>query len=348
MENEDRERDGGATLLFPCLKGAESEDQILRLKGGAPECRSADIKKVLQINVDRGARAQDLVEAIARQRQIDIIACQEPNRASTRNGKWLLDDLENAAIRLTNNKAAIEDHGRGGGFVWLKVGGTVYVSCYISPNCSMATFEQFLDELEAMIIGIKGEYIIMGDMNAKSPEWRAPWGDDRGKLLSKWIAANNLAIQNRGDSPTFVRRDTISYIDVTVTNMKLASRVEDWTELETESLSYHKYIEIIIAPSRQVITNPKVSTDQRTTRYRVDTLDHDKFQNVLQAEIEKSRGNRTPDKFIATLKKACETAMHKKTFRAGTRAVYWWTAEIGEARDLCNRKRRIVTRLTKI
>nr|CAI5819668.1 unnamed protein product [Callosobruchus analis] len=46
---------------------------------------------------------------------------------------------------------------------------------------------------------IGGEYIILGDLNVKSPQWGVPTADKRGLYLSDSIAESELVVHNTGN-----------------------------------------------------------------------------------------------------------------------------------------------------
>nr|CAH7762818.1 unnamed protein product [Callosobruchus chinensis] len=56
--------------------------------------------------------------------------------------------------------------------------------------------------------------------------------DQRGKYIEEWVAALNLVIMNTGDTPTFQRGISASYIDVIGTTTDTARKVGKWEVLE--------------------------------------------------------------------------------------------------------------------
>ncbi|KAF2883762.1 hypothetical protein ILUMI_22407 [Ignelater luminosus] len=91
--------------------------------------------------------------------------------------------------------------------------------------------------------GLENKTIIGGDTNAKSSRW----GADRQNLKSDTIIGsntlNNIVILNRGNIPTFARREQKSYIDITICKDRLYNKVVSW-EVNTheENLSLHRNI----------------------------------------------------------------------------------------------------------
>lgn len=60
-------------------------------------------------------------------------------------------------------------HGRGCGFVWVKLNDVYYVSVYLIPNDRIADFQDELDSLEDAIQNLQ-EKLVAGDLNAKASE----------------------------------------------------------------------------------------------------------------------------------------------------------------------------------
>nr|CAI5838523.1 unnamed protein product [Callosobruchus analis] len=51
-----------------------------------------------------------------------------------------------------------------------------------------------------------------------------------------------MVVLNDGLRPTFRRRESNSYIDVTIASQELAGNIRGWEVLETETLSDHMFI----------------------------------------------------------------------------------------------------------
>lgn len=65
----------------------------------------------------------------------------------------------------------------------------------------------------------------------------------RGRLLEDWIAERDLCVVNIGSTPTCVRPQGSSVIDITISSPELFSRIVSWKVLEeVTSLSDHCYV----------------------------------------------------------------------------------------------------------
>jgi endonuclease/exonuclease/phosphatase family metal-dependent hydrolase len=106
----------------------------------------------------------------------------------------------------------------------------------------MVEFEEFLNRLEISVKESEVPVIVAGDFNFKSGSWGSSIEDARRILLAELMASMDLTACNQGSSPTFVRGNSKTYIDVTFVRSQLVAKVHGWRVLEAESLSLHKYI----------------------------------------------------------------------------------------------------------
>lgn len=112
-------------------------------------------------------------------------------------------------------------------------------SCYYSPNDSYDVFLKNLDDLEDSIRKTKGQLLMAGDFNSKSPEWGLNKLGKRGVAVSELMERNGLIVQNQRQTYTFRRGDTGSVVDLTFTNN---IKLHEWIVLEDITLSDHQYI----------------------------------------------------------------------------------------------------------
>ncbi|KAE9536822.1 hypothetical protein AGLY_006884 [Aphis glycines] len=79
-----------------------------------------------------------------------------------------------------------------------------------------------------------------GDFNSKSGNWGSPLEDERGALLADRMASMDLTVCNKGGSPTFVRGNSGTHIDITFASSRLALKVCEWEVLEVYSVQNNK------------------------------------------------------------------------------------------------------------
>lgn len=198
--------------------------------------------KVLQINLGRGRAAHDLAFLTAEEEKADIIVVSEPKKKLVTSGRWLTDQNKDVAIYIRTKNVGIRGHQAYEGCLKVSFPNFAKYACYISPNISRASSESKIDQITEMIKGSREEAIILGDLNAKSHIWGSPIQDSRGEYLEDWISLLNLSVENTGNNPTFVRRSTGTFIDITLATQDVSGKIKEWKVLEKESLSFHKYI----------------------------------------------------------------------------------------------------------
>ncbi|KAJ8964369.1 hypothetical protein NQ317_003014 [Molorchus minor] len=283
--------------------------------------------KIMQVNLGRAWAAHDLAHAVAK---------EGGNRHTYERQDWIKDSKGDAAIYIYNKNIEVEGISKRNGYVRLKLRGLDIYSCYFSPNISIAEFENHLAILGRDIDGNRREVIVLGDLNAKAVEWGSPHTDKRGNILTDWMASKNLTAQNHGNVPTFVRGDSSSYIDVTLTTSKTGKRLEKWRVSDEESLSLHRYIFFEIGGL----------TTKRQTEKHKQQIDRTKYKNALGNEIAVIRNN------VGSLTpKSCEDIMCKARRKSQSQRInrnnkvpYWWNDDIEVARAKCTTSRRNLTR----
>lgn len=133
---------------------------------------------------------------------------------------------------------------RGKGYVGVRTGNMVVVSCYVSPNVDIFEFEDFLEELTIVVKNLDYKYLIIaGDFNAKSRFWGSLNTNKRGEILEEWADNLDMRLSNMGNSPTCIRATGSSIVDVTWTTPNLTQKVYNWHVVDDcETFSDHQYI----------------------------------------------------------------------------------------------------------
>lgn len=291
--------------------------------------------ELLQINVDRGRAAQELVFQTATKENVDLVLLSEPNKAMARRRNWYCDEEIDACIMKRNPDIKVTAWGKAKGFVWVKIKDVYIYSIYISPNVSDEAYEVFLQNIQDDMEDKGDKIIVGGDFNAKSPIWGSKVEDGRGKLLSEWLASKNLVVWNEGDKPTFQRGASASIIDVTISTEKLGRIDGRWRVLDEDSLSLHNYIRYRVAIDR---------ISRKPVRWRRGVFSHSKFSAAARRNFDET--GRTMDilAFMNGLKMSQGEAMEGVRQDADGRDVYWWTEEIQEIRDSVQSARRKLLR----
>nr|CAH7723939.1 unnamed protein product [Callosobruchus chinensis] len=170
--------------------------------------------KLLQINVDRGREAHDLLCAKAADLRADVILWLNQTRPSQ---GWNMDARKDTAIRIMSQEINV---------------------------LATETYEKELTELRESNLSVNEETILGGDFNAKSAEWGMPYEGRRGEVTSGWIAEIGLIVLKTGNKPSFERGASSSIIDLTLATEGIARNAisgKCWMW----SLSLHNYIIIM-------------------------------------------------------------------------------------------------------
>ncbi|KAL0895255.1 hypothetical protein ABMA27_011409 [Loxostege sticticalis] len=199
--------------------------------------------KFLQANINHSARAQDLLFQSMAQWLIDVVVVAEPYFVPPADN-WVSDRDGLVALISSASSSPPLNVVRGHGFASALVGGIVVIGVYFSPNRPLHEFENFMTEVEALVLRSHPHPVIVaGDLNAKSTAWGSPATDPRGRVLEEWLITLGLAVLNRGTVHTCVSWNGGSIVDVSFASPAIASRVHGWRVLkDVENLSNHRYV----------------------------------------------------------------------------------------------------------
>lgn len=294
---------------------------------------------LLQLNVGRSIASHDCLDLTARENNCDIAIIAEPNKKlSKKEGSWIADKEQDSMIKIYGNKIKVDNKGSKNGMCFIDVGDIRIVSCYASPNKEIENFENLLQSVHDIIIGWKGKLIIAGDLNAKAKEWGNHNENQRGKILGEWLSTHDLVCENKGNSPTFIRDKGKSFIDMTLTNRKATTKIQNWRVLDKESLSFHRII------AYEVGEVEARNRKKETKRYNTSTL----RPEILKEEFRKAVPEVTNIEGLLTgLRKACDKAMRARRIDGNWPPVYWWNDTIKNCRIECIKKRRKFVRINR-
>lgn len=162
---------------------------------------------------------------VAAENAAKFLFITEPHHIEGPN--WYQDTYKRAVI-VNAQLSPVEEIGQQEPrFCWISSGSVRMYSCYWSPNSSFPDFLDFLTRLELSIRTACTEVLITGDFNSHHTDWGSRVSDRRGHALSDLINCLGLTISNKGQSPTFERRNQLSIIDFTLASTNLAARITD-------------------------------------------------------------------------------------------------------------------------
>lgn len=186
--------------------------------------------------------------------------------------------------------------------------------------------------------------IIAGDFNAKASLWGSSITNNRGLLVTRWAAERDLRIINVGHTPTCVRPQRSSIVDLTWSSPDLSPMISDWQVLEdTESLSDHVCIRFDICTGW-----PRLPiTKSRDRRWNLRKFDRDFFRATLiwGSKDPEMENMQDPGQLISELdelmEEACDASAPRIDPRRPRRKAYWWQESVANLRNDCIHARRI-------
>lgn len=199
---------------------------------------------LVQFNMNHCWGAHNLLQQFIRERSIDIAMVTEPIYIPGKN--WLASRNKGSAIYWTPNincrvrEVVVEDE-----FVAIEVKNIVLVSCYIPPSVDLSKFSEILRKLETKVKTLerRKQIVLGGDFNAHAMMWGSKYTSCKGVKLINCMEAVNLTLINEGNSPTCVRQQGSSIVDLTWATPQIAGRINNWkVEEEVVSLSDHNYL----------------------------------------------------------------------------------------------------------
>ena len=136
--------------------------------------------RIIQVNLNHSARAQDLLLQTMTEHDIGIAAVSEPYSV-LENPNCVRDLTGTAAIFRMGLTAspALKTIVRNRGFVVALWGRIAIVSLYASPNAPMTIFRKLLDKARDCVAPLIAQDVLvgdffLGDFNAKSTLWGSP------------------------------------------------------------------------------------------------------------------------------------------------------------------------------
>ncbi|KAL4141442.1 hypothetical protein QTP88_004080 [Uroleucon formosanum] len=97
-------------------------------------------------------RIPQLLKQTVLDQAISVVLVSEQLCNPMEDANWVSsDDNRCAVVAVGHSVPPIEDRDSGTGFAWIKLGSLVIYSCYYTPNCSVAEFEEYRSRSEDSI-----------------------------------------------------------------------------------------------------------------------------------------------------------------------------------------------------
>ncbi|XP_067216670.1 uncharacterized protein [Linepithema humile] len=337
---------------FGHMRGKESGHRL-----GSEKCGAKKIPIKSKGKAPPKRAAHDLLVQYLTELGIGIAAVSEPYSVPD-SPFWHASGSKRAAIYWNGDhlQQGCSLFRRGDNYVAISCGDVKVISCYILPgkgrNRAVA-FRRELHELEGAVRAAGNKTVLCGDFNAKSTHWGSKITCKRGDLLWKWASNLGLRVVNTGDTPTCVRPQGTSVVDITWATEDLCERVTNWrVEPDLETLSDHCAILFNIEEAqrrRRRRYRQRSPSYRDTPRWNIKKMNEDIFRASLiwsgaVRQASKTSAEEWANWTHRVMTDVCNTSMPRSRKENPRRSAYWWSPDIAELRESCIRARRHWTR----
>lgn len=240
--------------------------------------------RFLQGNLNMSGPAQNLFIQDMASRGVGLGIVSEPHHVPSDSLRWFSARTALAAIVWAsplNVPCVLLE--RSHNYVAVKCGNVMVTSCYFSPSMNVAEYQASLDEIHSLVRAhCNMSIIVAGDFNARMKYWGCRDNSPKGELISDAMAVMDLRLINGGNTPTCVRWQRSSVVDLVRVSPDLVERVKEFQVLsdEWESLSDHRNISFTLYPFR--LANEKGGTSNKESpRWNIKQFNLDKFRAAM-------------------------------------------------------------------
>ncbi|XP_011858908.1 PREDICTED: uncharacterized protein LOC105556426, partial [Vollenhovia emeryi] len=254
---EEKEEAGGPT----------QEPQPQHQPSGAPRKRASPPPEAMEANVNHSPQAQDLLQQSMVESGFTLAIVSEPHRPPRDSPYWAVDNGQagdSVAIRWRSvpggpGTTVIE---KGQRHVAVQWGPIAVVGVYLRPTRRLALFRGWLSDIGRTVLRLSPRPVLVaGDFNAWHTSWGSRRTNSKGQALDEWAAEHGLVLRNEGRTPTCVRTQGESIVDLTWATSSAARLITGWrVERDIETLSDHRYITVelgVLSPVRRQETRPR-------------------------------------------------------------------------------------------
>ncbi|XP_072949802.1 uncharacterized protein [Epargyreus clarus] len=301
---------------------------------------------------DRSALCYDLLHQCLVDCSVSLAVVAEPYRVPE-HPRWVGDDAQSVAVYWAGGEGdppCSRLHSERG-IVAVEWGPLAVLGCYVSPNCTLAAFETFLDRVAYCVRScLPRPVFVMGDFNAHSRVWGNRRDSVKGRATLEWAAGLDLRLLNRGSVSTCVRWQGESVVDLSWATLSAERLVTGWRvadDLVTLSDHRHILVDVVLrlpaADVRRTNDQPRRWAMKRLNRDLLVAAAHVVDWSCTAEVDDRLDPEREAIRIRDDMAAICDSAMPR--VRPGwRRPVYWWTEYIARLRAACLRARRQYTR----
>lgn len=309
--------------------------------------------KILQVNLNRCWEAQQLCEQAIKEKEIDVAIISEPYQCNIekRSRYRAQDGLAEIRVSQTllERGISVNEIFRSKGIITINIGGVLCTSVYISPNVKWEVFDAALQDIErAHSYGAGGEYMIMGDFNARSPYWGSTSQDRRGGAILDLCAKIGATPVRSSGAFTFEKNGRRSLIDIMLCSKGSLEKLKTSSILDDYNGSDHRYVLHCFVEGRQIKMGDTGIGQRGKKKFSVPVF-RDMLKKHLDHWTPKDWTKKEQVQALISIVEICAMAsLRSPPKRHGQKqAAWWWNENIANRRRTALKTRRKMQKVMK-
>ncbi|XP_023241937.1 uncharacterized protein LOC111640169 [Centruroides sculpturatus] len=213
------------------------------------------------------------------------------------------------------------------------------LSLYFTPEDED---ESCIAELEKVIEQLNSNnYILVGDVNAKSPNWFHPREDYRGRLINNLMDSHDLFSASISNYPTFFMAYAEGWTDVFLAPIGISGNIITCKTLLQESASEHRFIYAKMTRTDQKMVNYRYTRKTNWDLFAKYFADHWRRYRFHDIESEEDM-----NEYTEHITKAIQEAERLSTrmIKTDIKRTIWWTNNLSEQQKNVRKLRKKMTR----
>ena len=200
----------------------------------------------------------------------------------------------------------------------------IILNIYIPPSKSFT-----LSDLTNILSDINKPVLLLGDLNAWSPQWGSSKFNKRGRTISTFMSDNDLLLLNNKEPTHFSTHNTFTNVDISLCSPSLFT-FSSWNVSKTLNGSDHFQIYITLFDTLNV-------NFKKRTVFKTDVANWDKFQilgsKYVNFDIESNNINHIAARFHRGLIQSANESMPKSSGNFKKKPICWWNPHINNLRE---------------
>ena len=200
----------------------------------------------------------------------------------------------------------------------------IILNIYLPPSKSFSP-----SDLTHLISNFNKPVLIIGDFNARSPQWGSSSFNKRGRLVSKFISDNDLLLLNNSEPTHFSTHNSFSNIDLSLCSSSLYT-LSSWSISKNLHGSDHFPITITLFHTSNF-------NFKKRTVFKTDTADWKKFQSLgskyVNFDANDNNINYIAARFHRGIIRCANESMTKSTSSYKRKPICWWNDQVSQLRD---------------